>query len=70
MREIIEEDGVRRFKANRIVDWCLDNQTDLNQISVMVDKKIFTREELKEFYQLLGYSVDGYEEIFEEENIK
>ena len=61
-----EENGIKRFKGNRIVSWCLGNSTDLNQIWKMVNSGLFTYEELKEFYKLIGYSVNGYEEIFKD----
>ncbi len=70
MREIITKDGIRRFKENRIVCWCLDNTTDMNQISQMCDRDFFTLDELKEFYQIIGYSIGGYEEIFEDETVE
>lgn len=54
--------GVRRFKENMIVRTVLDFCTlDLNALS----KLPFDIEDRKQFYQLIGYSVDGYNDIFD-----
>ena len=68
-REIVEVDGIRRYQANRIIRYLLDMSTrvNLNDIFGMYDAKIFTEAEVKEFYQLIGYSVSGYREIFDDE---
>ena len=50
-----------RFKPNRIV---ASNRKDLNQIWQQFAAGDFTIEELKEFYQLIGYTLYGYWEIF------
>jgi len=61
---IVDEQGVERFKPNRIVGFLLDwGNTDLNQIWKMRARGLFSTEELREFYQLIGYSVSGYEEL-------
>lgn len=53
--------GVRRFKKNLIVRTVLDFCTlDLNALSKMP----FDIEDRKQFYQLIGYSVDGYHDLF------
>ena len=62
MRKII--DGY--FERNRIVRFLLDDApTDMNKLWKMRDGGLFTLEEMREFYQLIGYSTEGYEEIFE-----
>lgn len=67
MREII--DG--RFKMNKIVRYLLDTHSqpvDLNLIWKLTDNNIFDIEDLKELYQLIGYSEGGYYEVFPKEN--
>jgi hypothetical protein len=48
--------GTLRFKENAIVCWLLDaGPFDMNVIAA--------REDRRQFAQLLGYSVSGYEEL-------
>ena len=71
MRETyIDDHGVKRFKPNRVVRYLLDTHkgTDLNDIWRMFHGGLFTAEEMKEFYQMINYSVCGYEEVFDEED--
>ena len=58
---LLDEDGRARFKQNGIVRWLLDaGPFDLNQI---VQLPGTTPEELSQFYQLIGYTTDGYAEL-------
>lgn len=64
----IDKHGTRRFAGNPVVrdllDAARDGRTlDLNAIWVDYCRSRYTKEEMREFYQLLGYSVSGYEEI-------
>lgn len=53
---VLDEQGVLRFKKNKIVEFLLDNGgIDLNQIG-MGD---FSREDREQFAQLIGYSYSG-----------
>ncbi len=52
----VGEDGVLRFKANKVVQYLLDHGgIDMNQIA-MLD---FPREDREQFAQLIGYSHSG-----------
>lgn len=65
MRKIIKTENIERFEPNRIVRLLLDTgKINLNEIWVMYGNDLFTIDELKEFYQLIGYTVSGYDEIF------
>lgn len=65
MKKIMEIDGERRFKANRIIGFLLDNsEIDLNKTWQMHGRRIFTMDEIRELYQLLGVSVCCYNEVF------
>lgn len=64
----IDPRGTVRFFPNRIVRVLLDAATargamDLNRIKAMADNSEFTEADLNEFYQLIGYSVSGYQEL-------
>lgn len=51
-----DEQGVIRFKENKIVEYLLDNGgIDLNQIAALG----FDREDREQFAQLIGYSWSG-----------
>ncbi len=45
-----------RFKENKIVSYCLENNTDMNDIA----HQDFSEEDRMQFAQLIGYSVGGY----------
>ena len=56
---VTAEDGVRRFKKNAIVRWLLDaGPFDMNIIAVTP----FSLEDRRQFAQLIGYSVSGYQD--------
>lgn len=60
--------GVWRFKGNLIVSDLLDaasagRKMDLNAIWPHVGG-MYSLDDAQEFYQLIGYSVDGYAEVF------
>jgi hypothetical protein len=55
-----DENGVYRFKKNRIVEFLLDaGQFDLNHLATMN----FSNEDRTQFAQLIGYSVSGFGEL-------
>lgn len=57
---MVEEDGVHRFKRNKIVEFLLENGGyDMNQLARMH----FTQEDEEQFAQLIGYSVSGFGEL-------
>jgi len=58
----LDEHGTARFKVNKIVRFLLatHSRVDLNMIEAIP----FPQEDREQFYQLLGYSVGGYAEIF------
>lgn len=64
---IKDEDGTKRYKPNKVVSVLYDSRGkfDLNDIWVMYGNGLFSKEDMQEFYQLIGYSVGGYEEIWE-----
>ena len=55
---------VLRFRANPIVDKLLDLATahgySMNDIVLEFHAGKFTRDDLRQFYQLVGYSLSGY----------
>lgn len=60
-------DGVERFKVNPIVRFIFGrSDLDLNKLSQIP----FDLDDKKQFMQLLGYSVDGYNDLFPEEDHK
>jgi biotin synthase-related radical SAM superfamily protein len=55
-----DENGVRRFRPNKIVQFLLDNGTwDLNRLAM----KGFASDEWEQFAQLIGYSLSGFSEL-------
>lgn len=63
MQPVYRDDhGVVRFRANRVVAWLLDHGgIDMNDLAILHRfKGKFTDEEMAQFAQLIGYSVDGF----------
>ncbi len=57
---VVDGDGVRRFRKNKICRFLLDDGPfDLNQLAMMG----FDAETHSEFAELIGYSVSGYSEL-------
>ncbi len=55
-----DEDGVVRFRANKIVRFLLDaGPFDMNMLAAAP----FGREDREQFAQLIGYSVSGFGEL-------
>jgi hypothetical protein len=55
---IVDDDGVHRFKANKIVQYLLDTHptVDMNHLAVL---RVFSQDDREQFAQLIGYSVSG-----------
>ncbi len=54
---LVDDEGIVRFRANRIVAYLLDaGPVSMNHLAELP----FSREDKKQFAQLLGYSVCGY----------
>ncbi|MCK4976155.1 MAG: hypothetical protein KAS36_04440 [Anaerolineales bacterium] len=70
MRETyIDEFGTEKFEPNMIVIYLLEHcdHVDLNRIWNLYGRGLFSSADLKDFYQMINYTVGGYEELFEEE---
>lgn len=58
---VTDEDGVVRFKQNRIVQYLLDSgHVDLNALARHVAHGLFDPWEWEQLNQLIGYSVSGF----------
>ena len=56
----LDENGVMRFKENKIVRFLLDaGQFDMNQLAMME----FSNDDREQFAQLIGYSLSGFSEL-------
>ncbi len=57
---ILDEHGVRHFKANRIIEYLLRcNKFNMNELAMLN----FDNDERQHFAQLIGYSVCGYTDL-------
>lgn len=57
---ILDEEGVVRFKSNKIVEFLLDaGPFDLNQLALMP----FDADDRMQLAQLIGYSVSGFGDL-------
>ena len=64
MQPLVWDEGVIRFKRNRIVCFLLDNGSfDMNKLWLLLGSGLFPIEDMEQFYQLIGYSVSGFGEI-------
>ena len=64
----VDEKGVVRFKGNQIVKDLLEIKMDLNQICYFYKTGKYTFDDYWEFYQLIGYSLDGYASSLSQDN--
>jgi len=56
------------YVANKVIVYLKETSSaDMNLLWSLCNKDLFTLDDLKEFYQLIGYSVEGYKELFNEE---
>lgn len=63
---IVVVDGKEKYKGNRIVRLLLeDGKYDLNSIWSMYNIGIFDRDEMMELYKLIGYTINGFNGVFE-----
>ena len=61
----IDEYGVQRFVPSRVLIFLWENdQLDMNQLFAAFMKDEFDLEAYQEFYQDIGFSVGGFEEVF------
>lgn len=56
---IKDDNGIVRFKENKIVSYLVDKTGILNDLPMMN----FSREDRVQLTQLIGYSLDGYAEL-------
>ena len=60
----IDSEGVVRFRGNKIVSLLLDtSKFDLNDLSVMLQNGVVSKEDFTQLMQLIGYSVSGYGDL-------
>lgn len=68
-----DPDGVERYKEKPLMRWLCD-RIGLNDIWLAFRRGDFSRDELKQFYRDIGYSLAGFDEVWdwrdEEENLK
>ena len=71
MRKLVKDSKglVVRFKANKVVLFLAVKavtgvKCDMNDIWTAYGNKAFSRNDLREYYQLIGYSVSGFGDIF------
>ncbi len=61
----IDEEGKQRFPQNKIVRTLLETgKLNLNDIWAMASFSMFSFKELASFYMDLGYTVDGFMDVF------
>jgi len=63
-------DGTRRFVGNSVVRYVLAQavrrkKCNLDHLSAVSESGAFTESEMREFYQLIGFSVRGYQQLFD-----
>jgi hypothetical protein len=69
----LDDQGTLRFRSNRVVRYLLDEATegrkcDMKHLWRLYSRLgTFTEAEMREFYQLIGYSQSGFDEVFDVE---
>lgn len=60
IQPLVDDDGITRFRANRIVRFLLDaGPFDMNDLA----EKDFADDDRAQFAQLIGYSLSGFSEL-------
>jgi hypothetical protein len=66
---LVMSDGVVRFQRNKVVQLLIDTgKLNLNDIWILYRSKTVSLEDLVQLYQLIGYSVNGFSEVFGNED--
>ena len=61
---IVEVNGVRRFKKNRLIAFLLDSyEPGLNRLVAIGHSQDWEEWEWSQLYQCIGYSIDGFAEL-------
>ena len=57
------------YRGNKIVKFLLEmcDPIDINRLWRLTEKGLFTKEELFEFYKMIGYTREGMNELFDNE---
>lgn len=64
---LVRVDKVVRFRANAVVRFLLDDgPNDMNKLWRLYQGGMFSLADMVQFYQLIGYSREGFAEIFGE----
>ncbi len=64
-KDVVQVDGELRYRKNVVIRWLLDfGDVDINKIWTTHNAGAFTTEDMMEFYRLIGYSLNGFEEIW------
>lgn len=62
---IKDEDGTFRYRPNRVIKFLYQTKgCDLNTVWAAYTNGAFSLEEMMEFYRLIGYTLEGFEEIW------
>lgn len=70
-RKIKIVDGRERFEGNGIIRFLfIVSGVGIDSIATLYESGLVKEEEIREFYQLLGYSVNGYHEIFPDDETR
>jgi hypothetical protein len=65
---IEDEHGIYRYEQNKLVNWLWESgNLDLNAMRVAYVHGAFSRDEYMQFYRDMGYSLSGFEEVFDDE---
>jgi len=60
----VDDSGTLRFRANRVVEYLLDNGgLDMNALALAAYNHNFSNEDRQQFAQLIGYSLCGYGDL-------
>lgn len=63
---IRDEKGVLRYRANPLICW-LQERVNFNDIRFAYHMGAWSREEYMQFYRDLGFSLQGFQEVWAEE---
>lgn len=64
--EIIENDGILRFKRNKLIRYLHDkHHHDMNNMWELIENDMLDKNDLVKYYIDIGYTLCGFEEVWE-----
>lgn len=66
----IDDSGVQRLPNHPIIRYLMHRASfDMNELAILTDAGVISEDDRRFVYQNIGYSVDGYADVFPDDEI-